>query len=256
MNAGEKILVGRCGWAWEKCGAEAKGHGSEVHIADARDDAKANGKGGASWDMCSMAKTRCMKDGEKILVGRCGWAWEKCGAEAKGHGSEANIADAKDDATANGKGGASRWDMCSMAKTRCTKDGEKILVGRCGWAWEKCGAGLGARNMKAESVNVKDCFFDKECHGRVNREKITKIKEAFLARLKVYKAQSNKNAVNDMMTKMHTVFRGAGVPDDRINHMITNWVKDVYPEAVEGCEWAWQTCDSEKGDRSTETILV
>merc|ERR1712151_795272 len=151
-------------------------------------------------------------------------------------------------AKASGKGGAS-WEMCSMAKTRCMKDGEKILVGRCGWAWEKCGAETKVRNVKADSGHVKDCFLDKECHGRVRREKIAKMREGFAARLRVYKAQSNKNAVNGMLTKMHTMVRGAGVPDDRIDHMIVKWVKDVYPAAVQGCEWTWQSCDSERGSR-------
>merc|ERR1712110_1348131 len=87
---------------------------------------------GNSWPMCSVAKTRCMKDGEKTLEGHCGDMWERCGAELKAHKEQ----EAKSGAMEKKKERADSWPMCSMAKTRCMKNGEKIMEGHCGDSWE------------------------------------------------------------------------------------------------------------------------
>jgi hypothetical protein len=72
------------------------------------------------WKMCSIAKLRCFKDGEKNLEGKCGSIWEECGKEVEAHKKASPSASETDE-----------WKMCSIAKLRCFKDGEKNLEGQC-----------------------------------------------------------------------------------------------------------------------------
>merc|ERR1712032_1529503 len=52
-----------------------------------------------------------------------------------------------------------------------------------------------------------DCYFDKECHAKVDWEKISEIKGGFFARLKVYKERGDVAAVREMMSTVHEMFR-------------------------------------------------
>jgi uncharacterized protein YlaI len=79
----------------------------------------------------------------------------------------------------------------------------------------------------------KDCYFDKECHGKVDWTKIEKIKDGFFGRLKLLKAHDDKGAVKNMMAKVHEVLVDAGMPDDRVDYILLKWVKSVYPEALD-----------------------
>merc|ERR1712125_134353 len=93
--------------------------------------------------MCSMAKTRCMKDGRKILDGHCGDVWERCGSEFKAHNEQeakSSAMEKKEDLVDLKSNPHRMWPMCSMAKNRCMKDGEKTLEGRCEDLWKRCGS--------------------------------------------------------------------------------------------------------------------
>jgi len=79
----------------------------------------------------------------------------------------------------------------------------------------------------------KDCYFDKECHDKVDWTKIEKIKDGFFGRLKLYKANDDKGAVKNMMAKAHEMFVDAGMPDDHVDYILLKWVKYVYPEALD-----------------------
>jgi len=81
-------------------------------------------------------------------------------------------------------------------------------------------------------VDSKDCYFDKECHAKVDWEKISKIKGGFFVRLKMYKEKDDVGAVKQMLVKVHEMFREAGMPDDRIDYILMKWVKMVFPEAL------------------------
>merc|ERR1712125_157115 len=109
--------------------------------------------------MCSMAKSRCMKDGEKTLEGRCEDMWERCGAELKAHKKQ----EAQNGAMERKDDRADSWSMCSMAKTRCMKDGRKILDGHCGDVWERCGSEFKAHNeqeAKSSAMEKKEDLVD------------------------------------------------------------------------------------------------
>ena len=82
--------------------------------------------------------------------------------------------------------------------------------------------------------DTKDCYFDKECHAKVDWEKIGKIKDGFFARLKIAKKVDDAGAVKQMMQKVHVMFQEAGMPDDRIDYILVKWVKSVWPEALDG----------------------
>ena len=78
-------------------------------------------------DICTMAKQKCTKDGEKVVEGRCAWVWKKCDMENKnGPKIRPTVFNRP------------KIDMCAAAKQNCIKDGEKVLTGKCAWVWKKC----------------------------------------------------------------------------------------------------------------------
>jgi len=127
--------------------------------------------------------------------------------------------------------------MCAVAKERCTKDGEPVLHGRCGVQWKACehekSAHLSKKGAGDDKIDVKDCYFDKECHSKVDWERIKKIKRGIFMRLKVYKKAGNKDAAKKAIEITHRLFQKAGMPDDRIDYVLNKWVKHVYPEVLQ-----------------------
>jgi hypothetical protein len=83
-----------------------------------------------------------------------------------------------------------------------------------------------------KDVDTKDCYFDKECHAKVDWAQISKVKKGVFARLRLWKEQQNKEAVQGMLPRLHKLFAAAGMPEDRIDYIIHKWVKFVYPEAL------------------------
>merc|ERR1712032_105649 len=108
---------------------------------------------------CKAAKRDCFDKGEKIYTGKCVETWDACAEKRK-------LNPDRDES----------WPMCSMAKARCMRDGEKNLKGRCGSVWEWCD-----NEVKAHEVDAKDCYFDKECHEKVNWTLIEKYKGGIFA---------------------------------------------------------------------------
>jgi len=129
--------------------------------------------------------------------------------------------------------------MCEKAKTRCMDGDAKVFKGRCGEVWKACGEDVAAlaksdkKNRAVEKTDPKDCYFDAECHAKVDWKQIAKMKRGFFVRLKLFKAKGDTPAVKEMMAKVHEKFQEAGVPDDRIDYIIDKWVKSVYPEALQ-----------------------
>merc|ERR1719375_1636742 len=152
-----------------------------------------------------------MKDGVKVLDGRCGAAWEKCGEEVRAHG----------------------WASCAIAKTKCMKDGVKVLDGRCGEAWEKCGEEVRAHSSEKKEIDTRDCYFDPECHKKVDWAKVGKTKSYFFPRLRHMRNEGQPSKVKNMMTHAHQHFAEAGMPEDRIDYILRKWVRFGYPEAFE-----------------------
>merc|ERR1712110_206156 len=119
----------------------------------------------------------------------------------------------------------------------------RVLEGRCGEAWKACGevifktvfktANPNKKGYTTEKVDVKDCYFDEECHAKVDWKQIEKIKESFLLRLKLLKTKGDANTVNKMMPKVHKMFQEAGVPDERVDYILVKWVENVYPDALQ-----------------------
>lgn len=71
--------------------------------------------------------------------------------------------------------------------------------------------------LQKAQAEKKDCYFDKECHDKVNWDSVTNLKEGFFARSKVLFARS------------HQAFAVAGVPEDRIDYILLKWMKSLDP---------------------------
>jgi hypothetical protein len=97
----------------------------------------------------------------------------------------------------------------------------------------------------------QDCYFDPECHSKVDWDKITKIKAGFFGRLKLYKSQENPAAVRTMVEKVHLMFAKAGMPEDRIDYILFKWVKSVYPESA-----PWEAAKAEKPRRPCQKGIM
>jgi hypothetical protein len=79
----------------------------------------------------------------------------------------------------------------------------------------------------------KDCYFDKECHAKVDWDKVSKLKDGVLARLYSLKEKKDESAVKEMMTKVRPMLHEAGMPDDRIDHILNKWAESAYPEELD-----------------------
>lgn len=154
------------------------------------------------------------KEGGKIYEGKCKKLWNACAA-----GEEEK------------KGGG--WARCAIARMRCMRDGVKVLDGRCGEAWEKCGEEVRAHSGEKKEIDTKDCYFDPECHKKVDWAKVGKTKSYFFPRLRHMKNEGQPSKVKNLMSHAHQDFAQAGVPEDRIDYILSKWVRFGYPEAFE-----------------------
>lgn len=114
--------------------------------------------------------------------------------------------------------------------------GVSVCLGGALWARKNVGrlTGLihGAFAPKS-GIDYKDCYFDRDCHGKVDWNKIGEMKEGFFARLKILKEKKDVGDVKLLMKGMHVGFAKAGVPDDRIDYILTKWLQYSYPEALQ-----------------------
>jgi hypothetical protein len=80
-----------------------------------------------------------------------------------------------------------------------------------------------------KEVDPKDCYFDKECHAKVNWDKVGEMKELFFTTLKEMKSKGDKD-IKPHWIRMHRGCVQAGMPEDRVDYMLKQWVEYVYPE--------------------------
>jgi len=99
-------------------------------------------------------------------------------------------------------------------------------------------------------VDEKDCYFDKDCHGKVDWEKIGSVKRGFFMRVKLLAKQHNTAGVKELMGRMHGIFAKAGMPEDRIDYILAKWARFVCPAALEA-----ETA-AEKAQEATEELKV
>eukprot|EP00929_Paragymnodinium_shiwhaense_P046881 TRINITY_DN23834_c1_g4_i1.p1 TRINITY_DN23834_c1_g4~~TRINITY_DN23834_c1_g4_i1.p1 ORF type:complete len:385 (+),score=94.46 TRINITY_DN23834_c1_g4_i1:135-1289(+) len=103
-------------------------------------------------------------------------------------------------------------------------------------------------DMKMVNTGKPDCYFDKECHAKVDWETIATLKEGFFKRLKMMKTRlvdnsggsdksgSSMEPLESMLARMHEEFAKAGMPDDRIDYILGKWVDFAYPAAFDTTE--------------------
>jgi len=83
-----------------------------------------------------------------------------------------------------------------------------------------------------EPSQSKDCYFDEECHAKVNWDKIKLLKEGFFAKLKALKQKDAADEVKALIESARKIFLEAGMPDNRVEHILEKWVKTAYPGAL------------------------
>ena len=89
------------------------------------------------------------------------------------------------------------------------------------------------QHLSGVGPDTKDCYFDKECHAKVNWEYVGMLKQRFFEGMKQAKEQNSPQEVDAMLMRMHRGFLKAGMPEDRIDYILTKWVRFLYPEALE-----------------------
>lgn len=84
----------------------------------------------------------------------------------------------------------------------------------------------------SKSNKSKDCYFIDDCHSKVNWDKVKVVKEDFFAKLKAMKHKDAAVEVKALIEAAHKIFLEAGMPDNRIDHILEKWVKAARPEAL------------------------
>eukprot|EP00933_Yihiella_yeosuensis_P031584 TRINITY_DN2515_c0_g1_i2.p1 TRINITY_DN2515_c0_g1~~TRINITY_DN2515_c0_g1_i2.p1 ORF type:complete len:409 (+),score=61.34 TRINITY_DN2515_c0_g1_i2:75-1301(+) len=90
------------------------------------------------------------------------------------------------------------------------------------------------------TADTQDCFFDPECHGKVDWKIVGELKEAFFAELKSLKEKGDPKEVKGSMMRMHRGFLNAGMPENRIDYILSKWIQFGYPEAFDVADM-WPT---------------
>merc|ERR1712194_973300 len=91
---------------------------------------------------------------------------------------------------------------------------------------------MGIAEKEDHKENKKDCYFDHECHSKVDWEKVGFLKGGFFVRLKILKESKDFGALKALWVGMHKRLAAVGVPEDKIDYMLKKWVRFVWPEAV------------------------
>lgn len=116
------------------------------------------------------------------------------------------------------------WTVCKNAKMKCMRKGIKVMEGPCGAAWEKCEMEAKA-HAEEKKVDTRDCYFDNECHKKVNWEKVGETKSHFLSRLVFYRQHGGFSMIKRLIGNAHQDLVQAGMPADRIGYILTKWLK-------------------------------
>lgn len=89
-----------------------------------------------------------------------------------------------------------------------------------------------------EPIDQADCYFDKECHEKVDWKEVGKIKEHFFTKAKFLKDSFGDHqdghelrAVQELVHYMHDGFVKSGVPEDRIDYILGKWLDFALPDA-------------------------
>jgi len=84
-----------------------------------------------------------------------------------------------------------------------------------------------AKEHEPKKIDQKDCYFDKECHDKVDWEKIGAIKRMFFA---YFKTERSPEEVEASMERARRGFVQAGMPEDRIDYILKKWMKTAGPK--------------------------
>jgi hypothetical protein len=89
----------------------------------------------------------------------------------------------------------------------------------------------GAKQM----VDLTDCYFDAVCHPKVNWDEVKVMKEEFFSQLKIMReaGAANSDSGVKFLERMHDGFKEAGVPEDRIDYILTKWVEVGHPQVLD-----------------------
>merc|ERR1712091_581654 len=85
---------------------------------------------------------------------------------------------------------------------------------------------------KPTNSHPKDCYFDRACHALVDWAQISQVKQRVFTRLKELKKNNSPEGVQPVLTRAHQAFRKAGMPEERIDYILTKWAKGVYPDSL------------------------
>jgi len=79
------------------------------------------------------------------------------------------------------------------------------------------------------NVDLKDCYFDEECHAKVDWDAVGKLKKDFFVR-KWSQEQKTPDAEKLFMQFVHAGMAKVGMPEDRIDYVLEKWeafAKDI-----------------------------
>lgn len=82
-------------------------------------------------------------------------------------------------------------------------------------------------------IDKTDCYFDPECHTKADWEKVGAMKTSIFSQLESLKQANDADAGVNLLKSFHDGFAEAGVPQDRIDYILTKWVEYVYPQMLD-----------------------
>lgn len=220
----EKISVGRCGILWKKCNEQ-----SRTHKLDVEQDSKVD------WTLISKLKEGLLPRMKKAKAGGDDEQMINLMMRARVAFKEAGLPESKVEFILerwtksveheSKKMEKDEWKFCVLAKTKCWEDGQKVLDSECSSYWKKCEAEAEAHSYDKKKVDTKDCYFDKDCHKRVDWKQIQAAKDGIIGRMKMM--QGDEAKMKAVVERAHELFQEAGMPDDRIDYILEKWAKGV-----------------------------
>jgi len=76
---------------------------------------------------------------------------------------------------------------------------------------------------------LEDCYFDPECHRLVDWDGVGELKMGVFGRLKMLK---NLDEAKPVVAGLHARLVELGVPEDRADYIVTNWMKSVFKASL------------------------
>jgi len=226
LKDGEKVVDGKCGIYWSKCDEEVKEHEKKVDTNDCYFDKECHKL--VDWGKIGKVKRGIMSRLKFYQADEAKMKFVMTRAHQlfKDAGMPEDRIDyilkkwSKYAATHKSKPSGA-WRACTIAKTKCMKEGQKVVDGRCGFIWRKCGEEVKEHAGEKKEGDTKDCYFDKECHKLVDWDKIGKVKDGIMGRMKMFQGDDVK--MKALITHAQQLFKDAGMPEDRINYILKKW---------------------------------